>query len=75
MRLGAAQGSILVPKSVKVPWKNHEKIIPKSDVEQIVIFIGKSSGIDAKMGPKVEQNSIQSVNKSKLAISLFLPRV
>ena len=75
MCLGAAQGSTLVPKSVEVPWRNHEKILPKSDVEQIVIIIGKSSEIDAKMTPKVEQNSIQSVNKSKRAISLFLRRV
>ena len=54
MRLGTAQGSTLVPKSVKVPWKSYEKINLKSDVEKVVIFIRKSSEIDAKMTPKVD---------------------
>ena len=55
MRLGTAQGSTLVPKSVKVPWKSYEKINLKSDVEKVVISIRKSSEIDAKMAPKVDQ--------------------
>ena len=55
MHLGAAQGSTLVPKSVKVLWKSNQKINTKNDVEQVVIFIRKSSKIDAKIAPKVEQ--------------------
>ena len=55
MRLGTAQGSTLVPKSVKVPWKSYEKINLKNDVEKVVIFIRKSFEIDAKMAPKVDQ--------------------
>ena len=49
MRLGTAQGSTLVPKSVKVPWKSYEKIDLKSDVEKVVIFIRKSSEINTKV--------------------------
>ena len=52
MRLGTAQGSTLVPKSGKAPWKSYEKIYLKSDVEKVVIFIRKSSEIDAKIAPK-----------------------
>ena len=55
MHLGAAQGSTLVPKSVKVPWKSNQKVCPKSYVEQILILIKKSSQLDAKIGSKVEQ--------------------
>ena len=55
MHLGAAQGSTLVPKSVKVPWKSNEKINLKSDVEKVVICIRKSSEIDAKNNSNVEQ--------------------
>ena len=55
MHLGAAQGSTLVPTSVKVAWKNNKEIITKYYVEQVVIFIRKSSEIDAKIAPKVEQ--------------------
>ena len=49
IRFGAALGSTLVPKSVKVPWKSNPKIVPKNDVETIVSFICKSSEIYVKM--------------------------
>ena len=55
MHFGPAQGSALVPKSVKVPWKSNEKLSPKNDVEKDVNFIAKSSEINAKIRPKVEQ--------------------
>ena len=55
MHLGAAQGSTLVPKSVKVPWKSNQKIGPKNYVEKVDILIGKSSQMYAKTGSKVEQ--------------------
>ena len=35
MRLGAAQGSTLVPKSVKAPWKGCQTVCPKNDAEKV----------------------------------------
>ena len=55
MHFGPAQGSALVPKSVEVPWKSNQKLSPKNYVEKDVNFIAKSSEINAKIGPKVEQ--------------------
>ena len=55
MHLGAAQGSTLVPKSVKVPWKSKQENCAKSCVKQINILIENACQIDTKTGPKVEQ--------------------
>ena len=55
VRLGSAQGSTLVPKSAKVPWKSDQTIGTKDDVGKGVILIRKASQIDAKTDSKVEQ--------------------
>ena len=55
MHLGAAQGSTLVPKSAKVPWKSYQQINTKNDVEKIIILVRRPSQIYPKTCSKVEQ--------------------